>query len=455
MIESGGRGRRQAGVVELFPMSFLTGLHQKSDRWLASKFFRLLDISLCLLVLALFLGASTLPPGDRTESVRAFTRNIEFDYVGWTLNALWVKLNQLALGSENYLTSNARHQTVLEYLTLVSQIQQGEDRLSEIYGDPNVTDKQATAQPLRKHLDDLRAQRDRLAPVAEAILQSQVSDVVSSLGLTLGGQPVPPVLYHSTSPPWALIVSPRNVIRQDQDISLLPDTTVDKQAALEEQVDSALKVSSLVVGIGGIGVYPTMVDETNDLDWLSEVVSHEWTHNFLELRPLGVSYLSSPQLRIINETTASIAGKEIGRAVLERYYPELVPPPPPPPAPPSIQPLKPPAPPRFDFNQEMHETRVNVDKLLAEGKIDEAEQYMEARRVEFWNHGYHFLRKLNQAYFAFYGAYADQPGGAAGEDPVGGAVRALRAQSSSLSEFLNRISWMSSFEQLQKAVEGK
>jgi hypothetical protein len=430
-------------------------LRQKSGRLLASKFIRLLDISLCLLVLALFLGASTLPPGDRTESVRAFTRNIEFDYVGWTLNALWVKLNQLALGSENYLSSSDRHQAVLEYLSLVTQIQQGEGKLSEIFGDPGVTDKQAATQPLRTQLDDLRARRDRLAPVAEAILQSQVSDVVSSLGLTLGGQPVPPVLYHSTSPPWALIVSPRNIIRQDQDISLLPDTTVDKQTALEEQVDSALNVSSLVVGIGGIGVYPTMVDETSDLDWLSEVVSHEWTHNFLELRPLGASYLTSPQLRIMNETTASIAGKEIGRAVLERYYPELVPPPSPPPAPPSTQPVKPAAPPVFDFNKEMHETRVNVDKLLADGKVDEAEQYMEARRVVFWNHGYHFLRKLNQAYFAFYGAYADQPGGAAGEDPVGAAVRALRAQSSSLSEFLNRISWMSSFEQLQKAVEGK
>jgi hypothetical protein len=442
-------------VVELFSMSLLPGLRQISGRLLVSKFFRLLDISLCLLVLAIFLGASTLPPGDRTESVRAFTRNIEFDYVGWTLNALWVKLNQLALGSENYLNSSDRHQAVLEYLSLVTQIQQGEGKLSEIFGDPTVTDKQAATQPLRMHLDDLRARRDRLSPVAEAILQSQVSDVVSSLGLTLGGQPVPPVLYHSTSPPWALIVSPRNVIRQDHDISLLPDTTVDKQTTLEEQVDKTLNVSSLVVGIGGIGVYPTMVDETNDLDWLSEVVSHEWTHNFLELRPLGISYLTSPQLRIMNETTASIAGKEIGRAVLERYYPELVPPPPPPPVPPSTQPVKPAVPPEFDFNKEMHETRVNVDKLLAEGKVDEAEQYMEAQRVVFWNQGYHFLRKLNQAYFAFYGAYADQPGGAAGEDPVGAAVRALRARSSSLSEFLNRISWMSSFEQLQKAIEGK
>ncbi len=99
----------------------------------------------------------------------------------------------------------------------------------------------------------------------------------------------------------------------------------------------------------------------------------------------------------------------------------------------------------------MHETRVVTDALLAEGKIEEAEAYMEQRRIIFVKHGY-LIRKINQAYFAFYGAYADSPGGAAGEDPVGPAVRALREQSNSLADFVNTISWMTSFEQLQEAV---
>ena len=76
---------------------------------------------------------------------------------------------------------------------------------------------------------------------------------------------------------------------------------------------------------------------------------------------------------------------------------------------------------------------------------------MEERRELFWENGYQ-IRKLNQAYFAFYGAYADEPGGAAGEDPVGAAVRQLRAQSLSLAHFIKRIAWMSSYEQLQRAV---
>jgi hypothetical protein len=100
----------------------------------------------------------------------------------------------------------------------------------------------------------------------------------------------------------------------------------------------------------------------------------------------------------------------------------------------------------------MHETRVTADQMLAEGKIEEAETYMELRRQVFWENGY-LLRKLNQAYFAFHGAYADVPGGAAGQDPVGPAVRALREQSDSLADFINTISWMTSFEQLQQAIQ--
>ena len=99
----------------------------------------------------------------------------------------------------------------------------------------------------------------------------------------------------------------------------------------------------------------------------------------------------------------------------------------------------------------MRITRERADDLLAAGKIADAEEYMEARRQIFWENGYR-IRKLNQAYFAFYGAYADLPGGAAGEDPVGEAVRDLRAESPTLADFLKRISWMTSFEQLQEAV---
>jgi hypothetical protein len=414
--------------------------------------FRRIFSLFVLLVLAIpLLGGSTVTLSNQVERVRAYTRDIEFDYVEWILDALGTKLEQQALGVIRYLPEETRRQTTLEYLKLIQQIQQSEAGLSDMYADPDITDPNSASASLRQELDKLYARRARLAPLAESVLQEQVSAIVEEMGLSLAGQPVPPVFYHSTPLPMALIVSPRTAIRQDQNISLLPDLTLDQEVALEDKVDKNLDVSSLVVGVGGIGVYPTMVMHTSDLNWLSEVISHEWIHNYLSLRPLGVSYLNSPELRTMNETTASIAGKEIGRAVIERYYRELLPPPPQesPETPPDTQATQ--QPPAFDFRKEMHETRLMVDQLLSYGLVDDAERFMEERRQFFWNNGYH-IRKLNQAYFSFYGAYADQPGGAAGTDPVGEAVRTLRASSLTLADFIRNIAWMSSFDQLQRAV---
>lgn len=411
---------------------------------------RIGEVTVILVVAVLLLGAGGQAAGDIAGRARVFTRDKEFDFIEWTLDALGIKLSQMALGSENYLNATQRHQFVLDYLHLIWEIQVNESRLQEIYADPNVNDPETVSQELRQELAEQRQRRAQVAPLAEAILQEQVGEVAGELGLAFGGQPIPPVLYHSTPLPWGLVISPRDAIRQDAFIPLVPDLPLEEQVGLEENVDRSLEMSSLVVGIGGMGLYPTMVDETSNLNWLSEVVAHEWVHNFMMLRPLGISYVNTPELRTMNETTAAIAGKEIGRAVIERYYPELLPKEQPASQAPSTETSK--EPPAFDFNAEMRLTRVEVDRLLAEGKAKEAEAYMEQRRAVFWENGYH-IRKLNQAWFAFHGAYADSPGGgAAGEDPVGAAVRELRAQSKTLAEFVKRMSWMSSFEQLQKAV---
>ncbi len=318
-----------------------------------------------------------------------------------------------------------------------------------MYSDPSIHDPVAASASLRAELAGLNTRQQQIAPMAESVLQEQVTAVLADLGLTTGGQPIPPVMFHITPLPYNLVISPRGKIQEDAAISLIPDLTVDQQVKLENQVEKGLDVSALVVPVGGIGTYPTMIERTTALDWLSDTIAHEWTHNWLTQRPLGLNYETSPELRTMNETTASISGNEISLIVLKRYYPELVP----------LYAMQTqmvsahsaPAQASFDFRAEMHTTRVQVDELLAAGKIAEAETYMDQRRQVFWDNGYP-IRKLNQAYFAFYGAYADVPGGAAGEDPVGPAVRALRAQSSSLTAFLKTIAQMSSFKQLQYAL---
>jgi len=420
-------------------------------------FRRTFRLTFVVLLLVILLNASDFAIFDPSQRVREFTRALEFDYVNWTLQALVTKLSQGALSASRYLPEAAQKQVVLDYLDLVRQMQSAEASLNQIYSDPNVVDKESTSLELRQQIQRFHRRSDLLEPLAEEILENQVSQIAAELGLALGGQILPPVLYHTTQPPDALIVSPRDTIRQEANISLTPELSVDQFQELEEKVDAALDVSSLVVGIGGVGLYPTMVMRTTDPNWLAEVVAHEWIHNYLTLRPLGITYANNPELRTMNETVAAIAGKEIGRAVIERFYPQFLPPPPseatptPESAPESEAESEPPSPPPFDFLKEMRETRVNVDRLLADGKIEQAETYMELRRRFLWDNGYQ-IRKLNQAYFAFHGAYADQPGGAAGDDPVGEAVRALRVQSTSLADFLDRIAWMWSFDQLKSAV---
>ena len=421
------------------------------------------QISLTFALTLIVLASSTLTPAEPKDGARRFTRSMEFDYVGWTVDALALKLGQTALTAPHYLTDGQQKGLIQDYLKLVGEIEQVEYEIEKIYADPKISAKPGALAPWQEKLADQRAQRSQLGPLAEEVIQRQISEVLADYGLAVGGQPLPPVLYHITPLPYALIISPRDVIRQDNNISLDPDLTLDQMVELEKKVETLPNVSALVSPIGGVGVYPTMVMSTTDLPWLLDTVAHEWTHNYLTLRPLGVNYLTTGELRTMNETTANIVGGEVGKELLRRYYPEYLPKPEPTPAPtatPSVKPSPtPPGPtptplaPSFSFNKEMHTTRVTVDALLKDGKIDEAEVYMESRRKFFLDNGY-LIRRLNQAYFAFHGAYADSPGGgAAGADPVGPAVQALRARSQSLAEFLNRIAWMTSFAELKAAVQ--
>jgi hypothetical protein len=411
------------------------------------------SIFLVIFLTMLILVRSGFKESNFTDRVRRYTRPVEFEYVSWTIDALEKKLVQFTLASPRYLNQTEQREVVQNYLELVHRLNLIRDEIRRIYSDPQVEDPARDASSLQSEEKKLMAIQDKMGPLAESVLQQQISATVDELDLAFLGQPFPPILYQVTPLPLALIVSPRDIIRQDDNISLLPTLTMDQIVDLEQNVESGLNVSALVVEVGGIGMYPTMVMSTTDLSYLIEVVAHEWIHNYLTLRPLGMNYETNPELRTMNETTASIAGREIADAVIAKFYPALIPEIEPglqQPAPQSEEvPLQPPP---FDFRAEMHTTRVVADEFLKKGEILKAEAYMESRREFFWQNGYQ-IRRLNQAYFAFHGAYADQPGGAAGEDPVGPAVRLLRANSVTLRSFLDAISAMVSFSELLAVVE--
>jgi hypothetical protein len=403
-----------------------------------------------VLVLIFLMGYSTVPLRDPVEWIRRFTRQDEFEYLGWTLRALTVKFEQFSLDAIAYMPETERSSLVITYFKMLNTFNDLERQLEEVIANPESKGDAPSTIELNENVERLRAELDQLQPIIEGILQQQAAFVISEMGIDLGGHVFPPVAFKFTQLPLALIVSPRDVIRQEANIQLDPNLSLEERIKLEGQVDDALDVSSLVVNIGGIGIYPTMVLESDSITWVVETVVHEWIHNYLTLHPLGLNYDTSPELRTMNETVASILGTEIGGKVLERYYPDFAPKPIA-----EVAPTSQPSstePPAFDFQAEMYQTRVRVDQLLAQGEIEEAEAYMEERRQVFWDHGYH-IRKLNQAYFAFYGAYADIPQGPAGKDPVGEAVRELWSKLQSPSDFLRLMSWMNDYSDLKRALD--
>ena len=60
------------------------------------------------------------------------------------------------------------------------------------------------------------------------------------------------------------------------------------------------------------------------------------------------------------------------------------------------------------FRTFMKETRENVDIFLQKKELNKADNYMDRRLIELQNNGYK-IRKINQAYFAFYGNYGTSP----------------------------------------------
>jgi hypothetical protein len=391
------------------------------------------------------------PPGALETVVQGIVEDVRFDFWEWETEAIFSKLELWLLQPQRYMQEENRSAFYRDFMDRLAHVKDLEWQILTIYGDPEVADPDAVTVDLQAELEHMREELTVRQPIAEAIVEEQVGTILVEEGLGVLGQPFPPPSIHFTPLPYVLIVSPRERIETVEQQELEHGLELPEQIAIEREVEENLDVSSMVTSIGGLSTWPAMLLELPAPAWVPEVSAHEWAHHYLDLRPLGQEYNESQIARTINETTASIVGAEIKQRVLARYYPDLLPPPPEA-SPAEEEPTTPPPePPAFDFRAEMHRTRVEVDRLLEEGRVEEAETYMEARREIFWEHGYH-IRRLNQAYFAFYGSYADELG-AAGEDPIGPAVRRLYQQSASLDHFLSRIATITTMEQLLAALE--
>ena len=300
-----------------------------------------------------------------------------------------------------------------------------------------VDESSPEARGIRQRLAEIHERQDSIRPIVEQAVEREISNVLADEGLTSRiGVILPPVDTVLSPSPALMVTSPRDRIFRLENTLLRHGIRPGDRETLERLTLEERDLSAIVVDTGGIGTFPSVVSSGSSLHHALTTVAHEWLHNWFFFHPLGQHFWDSPDMTTLNETAATLGGWEIG----DRAYEAMT----------GIRfDRKPPSPPAerdpdaFDFNAEMRETRQRTEALLARGRIAEAESYMEERRRELLERGYR-IRKINQAYFAFYGSYATS---AASVSPIEGQLRDLRQRSDTLGEFLKTVAQFSTYEE--------
>ena len=367
-----------------------------------------------------------------------------FNLAAWEAGSLFSEIKQSIFDRqpESVLTS----QSVLEYFSDQTEISrlQSQSEISQVASrQPGVNSDQSLA--------TLENRAAALKPLAEQTIANQISAVLAKqgiynpLGLNWFKINFPPVSFKLEDPLNELIISPRDQIQRVKSVTLNPDMTTAQMEQVESEL-AALNVSALVVQIGGLGAtYPAFVANNADLRWTIDTAAHEWTHQYLAFKPLGFRYVldllgvtKNYAIDTINETVADLVGQEIGTEVYDQYYAQYQT---------DAAPAKQTTP-VFDSSAALRQTRQQVDVLLAAGQIDQAEQYMDQQQQYLASQGC-YIRKLNQAYFAFYGTYADSP---TSVDPTGAKIKLLRAHSLSIKDFLDQSAGLTSVQDLDGLI---
>ena len=386
-------------------------------------------------------------------SFGAVVKPYRFNVLRWEGKELFKRPARQAPGGAQSKAADAAGTPMDEYMQLLDDIRGAERTLAS-------TSPGGAAPPtVPPDLQALQLRNTALAPQVERILGSQIRQALQTEGIfgpadRLGGLriPFPPLYFRLQRPPHTLIVSPRERIESMREEMLLQDLSPDAVDQIERQVE-ALGVSALVEEIGGFGAtFPTFVSDDASLYWIIKTATEEWLHQYLAFTPLGFAYVldlvgvaRNYEIATINETVAGLVSAEVAMSVMRAHYPDYLKPRLRRDASTQPRPVETPAAPGIDFNRTMRETRMAVDDMLARGQVVEAEHFMEERRQYLAANGY-YIRRLNQAYFAFYGSYADMPSSVS---PIGEELRRLRASSASLRGFLNAAAGIRTRGQLQ------
>jgi hypothetical protein len=412
--------------------------------WGVRRLLRTVSYVVVLAVAAGLLGRSAVDVNGATwMTINSQVSGWGWDLIGWEAAAIASKVRAGISQPVQHLDATARAEVVRDYVTRAQRIGEWEGRINGLAA---ASGSQITPEiaDLQTKIDGLRHEQHLRRAAVEQIIEGQVGDQLAAVGLAIGNTVAPPVLFTFSEPPRKLIVSPRNRIDTAYWAMLDPELPADAREEIERGIYADEDLSAYVTNIGGLGAFPTLVIDRGALDWILSTVAHEWVHNYLTLFPLGISYGQSADLTILNETVADIVGDEVGAMVIARNYPELAPPPAAAAEADEVEAGEQ----AFDFAREMRHTREITDLFLSLGRVTDAEEYMEIRRLLFVENGYN-LRKLNQAYFAFHGNYGT---GAAASSPIGPDLLRLRELSPDLVSFMETVRWFTSAEDLTRAL---
>ena len=399
-----------------------------------------------VLIGSLLLIATTSGDALRFSSAQEVAAPYSYDLITWHFEnfpSKWTHRVSRYL-PWNYLSDAARQSLVAEYFELTPRMQELKEIIRTVSSKAG-NDSGPRLAGLESELDLVRARREHLQPDVEEAIESAISAVAVEQRLgALGEFVFPPVDIRLTEPPKVLITSPRDRIERTNDVLVDPHVQVEDREAMESKLLESDDLSALVIDIGGVATYPASLYSNGDIKGTFRTAAHEWLHHYLFFKPLGQNIYQSPEMQALNETLANIAGKEIGDIALRNFAPVTA----------SINPSLPIANfdevqsaaiakvDEFDFQHEMRKTRERVDELLDLGKIAAAESFMEEQRQVFVANGSN-IRKLNQAYFAFNGTYADS---AASSSPIADQLNRYRAAASNVGSFVKIIAGFSSYQ---------
>lgn len=404
-----------------------------------------------LLIVVLFVTL-VVPSGDKRFDTPASAASLNHGYglVSWEFknfpdkwtHRIWTVFPWTPTSGSD------RREALDRYVVLVDEIRAAKAEINRV---TTVATRDLNAVAAAQNdMDRLIGERDVIRPAVEEFLEQIIAEIVRADEIDLVSSFVwPPVDFRIGDPPKLLVTSPRSEISRIEDVLIDPDISIEDMSLIENELVDSHNISAVILQTGGLASYPNVIP-TIHLKRLVDTAAHEWLHAHLAFYPLGQAYFSGGDIRSMNETLADIFGREVGLRVYSEVTGDQF-----------VAPMRPETaskevrddeavedPETFSFNRFMGETRSETDNLLGQGLIQEAEAYMESRRVELLDHG-HQIRKINQAYFAFHGTYAESP---SSTSPIARYLWDLREQLETIGDLVKLLRPIRTYEEFEQLL---